>query len=210
MTFDQNGKIWGWGLNEYCRMGLSDSSQLLKTPFEIYSLNQLNMKALKIRVSGGHTLVQFENDEKQKVFYSVGLQEDNFWTHLASEEKLTTMSERPFREIDSFKGVELVDFCAMKYSTAVIIKGGEKGIEDIHRHTLEDGSQYVGIVHTFKKDGKWVTVTDEDVKSGKHQVPDLCMTIRCPVDPFAQNQWPDLDSISKEIFDEKATEFKKF
>ena len=66
------------------------------------------------------------------------------------------------------------------------------------KHNLSDGRTLKGILHFYKKDGKWVYVSQEESKT--HDFPDICFAIRSPMKNIELNEnWPDLDKLATEI-----------
>ena len=71
MAIDQDGKLWGWGINDHNQLGMPDREIKLSKPFSLYSLNNLGLKALKVSCGAHHSLVIFEKDGNE-VLYTVG------------------------------------------------------------------------------------------------------------------------------------------
>jgi alpha-tubulin suppressor-like RCC1 family protein len=61
LAVDERGKLWGWGKNENYQLGIPDSthSEGIFKPMELKTLNDLNMKAIKIATCWNHSLVLF-------------------------------------------------------------------------------------------------------------------------------------------------------
>ena len=79
----------------------------------------------------------------------------------------------------------------------VIIKGND---DDLYRHRLPDGKVVTGLLHFYKKDGKWVYVPESETSS--HVFPDICFAIKCPIEDIESKNWPDLEGLSKQVFAE--------
>lgn len=63
MAIDQKGQLWGWGQNEELYLGfLEEHNAGLFKPQLVKPLNDLGMKAKKVRVSQMHSMVLFENE----------------------------------------------------------------------------------------------------------------------------------------------------
>ena len=66
IAYDSEGKIWAWGKNDNHMLGLSNIDEIgIVKPLELYPLNNLKMKPLKISVGKNHSLILFENEKKK-------------------------------------------------------------------------------------------------------------------------------------------------
>lgn len=60
------------------------------------------------------------------------------------------------------------------------------------KHNLPDGRTLNGVLHFYKKDGKWVYVSEEESKT--HEFPDISFAIKSPMKGLENNEnWPDLE-----------------
>jgi len=130
--------------------------------------------------------------------YSIGKDAGNF-KHLGCSQK--EAGENVFREISIFSDFEIVDFSASaKY--AIVIIGGEKH-KGKYVHSLPDGSEATGLLHFFKKEGKWTFISedklDEAEKAGT--LPDISFAIKAPLKDMQtvlddKNALPDLAELN--------------
>jgi hypothetical protein len=201
MAIDNKGRIWGWGSNENHKLSLADTGTITHKPFPLYTLNNLELKALRISCGSNHSLIQFEDKRGKSVLYSVGNKYDSNYCHLGVEETSTTEADKPFREIKTFSNRAIVDFHAQNHDSLVIMSGGSDASENLYSHNLPDGKKAKGILHFYKKDGAWVFVTEDEFEQRKSELPDLCFAIKSPIEDIETKEWPDLDALTKEVFE---------
>lgn len=108
-------------------------------PFGLYPLNNLGMKAKKVSCGLAHSLVLFEDKKGKLLLYSVGNKLGAEYTHLGAAEDQCQDADKPFREIKTFSGRELVDFLAHDSASVVILAGGATAVDDLYAHTLPNG-----------------------------------------------------------------------
>jgi hypothetical protein len=196
--------VWGWGHNEHHRLGLSDvSASGIPKPFQLYPLNNLGLKAKTVSCGSVHSLVMFEDKKGKKTLYSVGNKLGSEYAHLGATEDQSQDPEKPLREIKTFSDRMLVDFVAHD-SSVVILAGGATAVDNLYAHTLPNGKQVHGLLHFFKRGGEWHFIPQDEYEARKSELPDLSFAIKCPVEDFTSLEWPDLDALAKEVFDDAA------
>jgi hypothetical protein len=162
------------------------------------------MKAKKISCGMDekcHSLVQFEDDQQNSFLYSVAEKPEDSYEHLGISVDQIEENEHPFRVIQHFKGQNVVDFVAHDGCSMVII--GEQ--DDYLKHDLPDGRTLTGMLHFYKKDGKWVYVSEDESKT--HEFPDICFAIKSPMKGLeANDKWPDLEKVAAEILSKETFE----
>lgn len=211
LAFDQNGKLWGWGKNESFQLGIPDNthSEGIFKPIELKTVNDLNLKAKKIAICWKHALILFEdpNNNNKEVLYSFGI--DNHKYLGIPEDQLgdsEAQKKKPFREIPTFSDTKILDFACSERASLVIIEGETgKPAEQLYKHSLPNGVDCSGLVHLYKKDGKWTYVSQPDYEAKKAELPDLCIAIKCPIQGIEEREWPDLDALTEEMIDTSAT-----
>lgn len=195
MAIDVEGKLWGWGRNFNKLLGLNsvyEQDNALKKPILLEPLNSLNLRAKQICCGPTHSLVQFQNIEGQYLLYSVGQSNDYCNQDYLGVSDDQLEDKEPFRQIHAFAGKKLLSFTARTKSSMVIIKGND---DDLYRHRLPDGKVVTGLLHFYKKDGKWVYVPESETST--HVYPDICFAIKCPIEDIESKNWPDLEGLSK-------------
>lgn len=198
MAIDQDGQLWAWGSNLQHRAGFpQEISDGVYQPTLVPFLKDANLKALKVSAGQDHALLLAQNSKGVKKFYSIGKEESNF-KHLGISAK--NQDNEVYREIPVFTDFEIQDFSASAKYSLVIIKGEEKPEVGLYEHELADGSKAKGILHFYKKEGKWHYVSQEDYEAKKDSLPDLCLAIKCPITDLEQKDFPDLEKLSKEVF----------
>jgi len=203
IAIDSEGLLWGWGHNDQQRLGLADVVETgIRRPMMLYSLNQLGMKAKKASCGLLHSLILFEDKQGKELLYSVGIKFGSEYAHLGVEEDMAEDQEQPFREVKTFSDRNIVDFMAHDKASLVIIGGGATDADDLYAHKLPDGKKAKGLLHLYKQNGVWKFVTEEDYEQRKAELPDLCFAIKCPIENLTSLDWPDLEAIGKEIFEE--------
>jgi hypothetical protein len=202
VAIDSAGQLWGWGHNEHHRLGLSDvAAQGIPSPFQLYPLNNLGLRAKRVSCGTVHSLVLFEDKKGKETLYSVGNKVGSEYAHLGAAEDQVQDAEKPLREIKTFNGRDLVDFVAHDSSSVVILAGGATAVDSLYAHTLPDGKQVRGLLHFFKRDGEWHFIPEDEYEARKSELPDLSFAIKCPIEDLTSLEWPDLDEVAKEVFE---------
>lgn len=165
------------------------------------------MKAKKVRAMYQHALVLFEDDKGNEVLYSVGI--NNAKCLGVSDDQLgdsEAQKKRPFREIATFSDQKILSFGCSENSSIVVIDGvtGDPNVQ-LHNHKLPNGTSAKGLLHIYKKDGKFVYVPWSEYNARKAELPDLCMAIKCPIDSIEDKEWPDMEALANELLDRSAT-----
>jgi hypothetical protein len=160
------------------------------------------MKVKKICQGNFQSLVLFEDDKGNDVLYSVGTKADGEYHMLGVPSGETNDTTKPFREIVSYKGREIVDFIAHKYSTLLILGGAKKF--DINRsvHHLPGDKSATGLIHFYKKGDEWVFLSEDEYKEKKNEIPDICFATKYPIDDIPSKEWPDLVALAQEVIDQ--------
>jgi hypothetical protein len=91
----------------------------------LYNLNNLEHKALQISCGNHHSLVLFEDKNKNKLLYSVGIQTSDMYCHLGVEEDATNEPESSFRPIPVFANREVKQIVAHSAYASMVILGGD-------------------------------------------------------------------------------------
>jgi hypothetical protein len=151
-----------------------------------------------------HSLVLFEDKKGKLTLYSVGNKLGSEYAHLGTTEDQCQDPEKPVREIKTFSGRKLVDFLAHDSASVVILAGGATAVDNLYAHTLPNGKQVHGLLHFFKQGGEWHFIPQDEYEAKKSELPDLSFAIKCPVEDLQSLEWPDLDALAKEVFDDVA------
>lgn len=185
LAVDERGKLWGWGKNENYQLGIPDNthSEGMFKPTELGAINALGMKAKKIATCWNHSLVLFDDANGKEVLYSLGVNNSKFLgvpdDQLGDAE---SQKKKPFREVTTFADTKILDFSCSEKASLVIIEGeAGKPAELLHKHSLPNGVDCQGLLHLYKKDGKWIYVPWSEYEAKKSELPDLCFAIKCPI-----------------------------
>jgi len=115
------------------------------------------MKAKKITTCWNHSLVLFEDNIGKEFLYSLGT--NNFKYLGVPEDQLgdsEAQKKKPFREITTFSDTKVLDIACSERASMVIIEGESgKPAEQLYKHSLPNGVETQGLLHLYKKDGKW-------------------------------------------------------
>ena len=228
LAIDQDGQLWGWGMNTSHRLGLSDMDENgISKPFKLYNLNNLGFKALRVSLSEHHSLVLFETAEKLQVLYSVGVEVADSHVHLGCAEDQAMDPEKPFRPLEQLSQRNILDFKAHdSQSSFVLVAGDDTQNNGLYNHQLPNGRKTHGLVHFFKQNGKWEFVTEDEYEAitgtslgestsgtGRRskkerqlskiaELPPICFVMRCPISDIASKEWPDLEKLAAEILED--------
>lgn len=81
---------------------------------------------------------------------------------------------------------------------------GKNVAEGLYRHEIGSGETSQGLLHFYKKNGKWEQVSADEYETEKNNLPPLCLAIRCPIKDLEKQEWPDLEELTKNMLDLKA------
>lgn len=203
VALDSEGQLWGWGRTEHCEFGVENPNGGYKTPSLLAAINSMG-KVHRFKVSPSHMVVEIEGFDGEMKLYAVGRKQDSYIQHLGLMQDPAS-SDTYMHELVDFNGREVLDFaCAFK-NTIVVLGGPRKGVaEGLYRHDIGGGETSQGLLHFYKKDGKWQYVNAEEYETKKDTLPPLCLAIRCPIKDLESQEWPDLEELTKTMLDMKA------
>jgi alpha-tubulin suppressor-like RCC1 family protein len=153
MAIDERGGLWTWGSNLQHRAGLPhEVLDGVYSPTKVQYLEENNLKAVKVSCGFDHTLLLTEDKANKRRFFSIGKEETNF-KHLGTTS--SDAADTIFHEIIALQDFPIVDFSAASKYSMVIVGGEVKADDGLYEHELPDNTKAKGVLHFYKKGGKW-------------------------------------------------------
>jgi hypothetical protein len=203
MAIDQEGQLWGWGMNSSLRLGLSNVEESgITKPFKLYQLNLLGFKALTASLGEHHSMILFENQEGKNVLYSVGTEVADNFAHLGCREDQANDTESPFREVQALSQRKVLSFKAHDAPVSLVVVAGDDVLnKGLYNHSLPGGKVAHGLLHFYKQGDQWKYVGEDEYQGKKQELPPITFAIKCPITDIPSKVWPDLDKLASEILD---------
>ena len=171
------GKLWAWGSNAQNRTGLTgDSGEGIFTPTHVPFVDGVT----PVEVSTGldHSLVLGKEAANGKTkLYSFGKDEANF-KHLGCTK--VEAAETVIHEITAFSEFNILCFSAATKYNQIIVEGEKEANDGLYEHQIGEKVSK-GLMHAYPKNGEWIFIGEDELKSRQSELPDVSIAFKCPL-----------------------------